>query len=412
MDRINILELIQLDVIGCISRQDHIILKSLMELDDNFPWVELGEYQNLVVLLPLSLKQEEPSLMAKDKVVQKMNKLVSKDEVSRKENKVVAEEFVPVIEKTRQPESKEILDWETLSIADTNIKLPSQPDKVTFQPLERKDSYQKIHISKDVLAEEFTRHTHRSEEFIEEKNFSALAGMRKYFLAAGIVVVFAVILATYISLRSSENNPVNQEQIKIPENNSMVENKIDVTDSAIAMLNVEDVRTVEKQETESEKKTDGEILPSPPPQLPKPIDAPAIQLAEDVSAEESTGREDAQLENENLVPPPKGVKTVEEEPTYFVAVEEMPEPIGGLKEIQEKISYPELARRIGLVGKVFIRAFVDETGNVTSAEIVKGIGGGCDEVALDAVLKTKFKPGKQRGRPVKVQITVPIVFKR
>ena len=412
MDKINILELIQLDVIGCISRQDHIILKSLMELDDNFPWAELGEYQNLVTLLPLSLKQEEPSLSVKDKVVRKMNKLVIKNGGSQRENEIVLEEFVPVREKAKKSESKEIIDWETLSTADTNIKLPSQPDKLTFQPVDRKDSSQKIHISKDVLAEEFSRHTHRSEEIIEEKNFSALAGMRKYFLAAGIVVVFAVILATYISLRSSENNPVNQEQIKMPVNNSTVENKRDITDSLIAMVNVEDVQTVEKHENQIEKKTDEEILPSPPPQLPKPIDAPAIQLAENVSAEESTGREDAQLENENLVPPPKEVKTVEEEPTYFVAVEEMPEPIGGLKEIQEKISYPELARRIGLEGKVFIRAFVDESGNVTSAEIVKGIGGGCDEVALDAVLKTKFKPGKQRGRPVKVQITVPIVFKR
>jgi protein TonB len=412
MDRINILELIQLDVIGCISRQDHIILKSLMELDDNFPWTELGEYQNLVALLPLSLKQVEPSLLVKDKVVRKMNKLAVKNGGSHRENEIILEEFVPVKEKAMKSESKEIIDWETLSTADTNIKLPSEPDKLTFQPVERKESSQKIHISKDVLAEEFTRHTDRSEEVVEVKNFSALAGMRKYFLAAGIVVVIAVILAMYISLRISDNNPVNQEQIKMPVNNTVVEIKKDATDSLIAMINVDDVQTDRKLKTLSEKKTDEKILPTPLSQLPKPIDAPAIQLAEDISAEESTGREDTQLKNENLVLPPKEVKIIEEEPTYFVAVEEMPEPIGGLKEIQEKISYPELARRIGLEGKVFIRAFIDETGNVTSAEIVKGIGGGCDEVALDAVLKTKFKPGKQRGRPVKVQITVPIVFKR
>jgi periplasmic protein TonB len=51
-------------------------------------------------------------------------------------------------------------------------------------------------------------------------------------------------------------------------------------------------------------------------------------------------------------------------------------------------------------------------GNVTKAEITKGIGSGCDEAAMDAVLKTKFKPGVQRGNPVKVKITIPIVFKR
>ena len=106
-------------------------------------------------------------------------------------------------------------------------------------------------------------------------------------------------------------------------------------------------------------------------------------------------------------------KIVEEEkaPTYFVAVEEMPEPIGGIKAIQEKISYPEIAKRAGVEGKVYILAFVDENGNVTKAQVLIGIGACCDEAAQDAVLQTKFKPGKQRGTPVKVQVSIPIVFK-
>ena len=122
--------------------------------------------------------------------------------------------------------------------------------------------------------------------------------------------------------------------------------------------------------------------------------------------------EEPKIENEISLPPPEEIKIIKEEPTYFVAVEEMPEPIGGLKEIQNKISYPEIARRIGIEGKVFIRAFVDEKGNVSNAELVKGIGGGCDEAALNAILQTKFKPGKQRGRPVKVQVIVPVVFRK
>jgi len=100
-----------------------------------------------------------------------------------------------------------------------------------------------------------------------------------------------------------------------------------------------------------------------------------------------------------------------EAPTYFVAVEEMPEPIGGIAAIQSLIEYPEIAKRAGVEGKVYVLAFVDENGNVTSARILKGIGAGCDEAAIDAVRKTKFKPGKQRGTPVKVQVSIPIVFK-
>jgi len=108
-------------------------------------------------------------------------------------------------------------------------------------------------------------------------------------------------------------------------------------------------------------------------------------------------------------PPPKE-ENVDESP-YFVAVEEMPEPIGGFKGIQDNIIYPEIAKSAGVEGKVYVLAFVDETGTVTKAQIIKGIGAGCDEAAIDAVLKTKFKPGKQRGKPVKVQVSIPVLFK-
>lgn len=97
--------------------------------------------------------------------------------------------------------------------------------------------------------------------------------------------------------------------------------------------------------------------------------------------------------------------------TYFVAVEEMPEPVGGMKSIQEKILYPEIAKRAGIEGKVYVLAFIDENGNVVSAKILKGIGAGCDEAALNAVKETKFTPGKQRGKPVKTQVSIPIMFK-
>lgn len=101
----------------------------------------------------------------------------------------------------------------------------------------------------------------------------------------------------------------------------------------------------------------------------------------------------------------------EEAPTYFIAVEEMPEPIGGIAAIQSKIVYPDIAIRAGVEGKVYVLAFVNEEGMVTKTEVIKGIGAGCDEAALSAVKATRFKPGKQRGTPVKVQISIPVIFK-
>lgn len=97
--------------------------------------------------------------------------------------------------------------------------------------------------------------------------------------------------------------------------------------------------------------------------------------------------------------------------TYYVAVDEMPEPIGGLYAIQSKIKYPDEAKRNGVEGKVFIQAFIDETGNVVEAKVIKGAGYGLDEAALEAVKQTKFTSGKQEGKPVKVQVTIPIIFK-
>jgi TonB family protein len=96
---------------------------------------------------------------------------------------------------------------------------------------------------------------------------------------------------------------------------------------------------------------------------------------------------------------------------YFVSVDEMPEPIGGVAAIQKNIKYPELARRAGIEGKVYILAYINENGNVTKTAVLKGIGGGCDEAAMNAIKKVKFIPGKQAGKPVNVQVSVPVIFK-
>jgi len=96
---------------------------------------------------------------------------------------------------------------------------------------------------------------------------------------------------------------------------------------------------------------------------------------------------------------------------FFVAVEKMPSPIGGMKAIQRNITYPEIAKRAGIEGRVYVKAYIDSTGTVAKTEIIRGIGAGCDEMAMEAVRKVKFTPGMQRGKRVNVQVTVPILFK-
>jgi len=173
-------------------------------------------------------------------------------------------------------------------------------------------------------------------------------------------------------------------------------------DKGMALEGPQELFTVEDiQQTKQENR------PPPPPKPPIPIEAPSDDVLEDIEIEDTEIDFEAEIE----APPPPPKEDIEEEPTYFVAVEEMPAPIGGIKSIQEKIVYPEIAKRAGVEGKVYILAFVNEQGEVTKAQVIKGIGAGCDEAALNAVLKTRFTPGKQRGKPVKVQVSIPIIFK-
>lgn len=96
---------------------------------------------------------------------------------------------------------------------------------------------------------------------------------------------------------------------------------------------------------------------------------------------------------------------------YFVKVDEQPYPVGGMMAIQEKIKYPEEAKTKGLQGRVYVKAYINENGQVDDVALLKGFNPECDSVAMEAIRQTKFNPAKQNGVPVKVQVSIPIVFK-
>jgi periplasmic protein TonB len=148
-----------------------------------------------------------------------------------------------------------------------------------------------------------------------------------------------------------------------------------------------------------------QIKAPPPPRPAIPIEAPGDEVPEDVDIA-STELNVAQ----DVAPPPPQSGANEEE-QYFVAVEEMPVVIGGVEAIARVLEYPDLALRAQVQGRVFVLAYVNEFGDVTRAEVLKGIGAGCDEAAVAAVLKVKFVPGKQRGKPVKVKVSIPVLFR-
>lgn len=101
----------------------------------------------------------------------------------------------------------------------------------------------------------------------------------------------------------------------------------------------------------------------------------------------------------------------EQQDPYLAFAEVMPEPVGGLPAIYKKITYPAIAKSAGLEGKVYVLIFVNESGSVDNVKVIKGIGGGCDEAAIDAVKSIKYTPGKNQGVPVKVKLSLAINFK-
>ena len=99
----------------------------------------------------------------------------------------------------------------------------------------------------------------------------------------------------------------------------------------------------------------------------------------------------------------------------FQIVEQAPIPVGGFdafnRYVVSNLKYPESARRLGIEGKVFVSFVVDENGDISDAVIMKGIHQLCDEEALRVIGNAPdWNPGKQRGRAVKVRVTVPLNF--
>jgi len=148
----------------------------------------------------------------------------------------------------------------------------------------------------------------------------------------------------------------------------------------------------------------------PPPRPPVPVPVPNTEIIEDIDI-----MIDAELDfsAQLALPPPPPAQpeeAAEEEEDFFILVEQMPELIGGMAALQKEVVYPERAIRANIQGRVYVQFIVNEKGEVENPRVIRGIGGGCDEEAIRVVKLAKFTPGMQRGRPVRVQYNLPVIF--
>ncbi len=168
--------------------------------------------------------------------------------------------------------------------------------------------------------------------------------------------------------------------------------------------------------------TPEEIIPitehkPPPPPPPPPKQVTQIKIVEDdVEVEDEIEIDveaDDETEVEEYVPVEEEEEIVEAE--IFTVVESMPEFPGGTGELYKylgkSIKYPPLAKESGIQGRVFVNFVVEPDGSISNVKVLRGIGGGCDEEAMRVVKNMPtWKPGKQRGKSVRVSYNLPIKF--
>ena len=173
------------------------------------------------------------------------------------------------------------------------------------------------------------------------------------------------------------------------------------SDNAVNVNDQEVVKMEEIVQTEQVK------TPPPPPKPPVPVEVPNDEVLDDQTFDINA---EMDLDSPLDIPAPPEESEAEDEDEVFIVVENRPELKGGMASLQRKVNYPEMARQAGIEGRVVVQFIVNEQGNVVDPKVVRGIGGGCDVEALRVVKTAKFKPGMQRGKPVKVQYTLPINF--
>jgi TonB family protein len=195
---------------------------------------------------------------------------------------------------------------------------------------------------------------------------------------------------------------------KVADRITSVENDIILDEEAITESQVPEKQITEETVHLDEKAVNGIMHVSGDSQVTEmskkaeQVQAVSVQMAPSANSEKRSMTKAANVE-EN------------EETEVFTVVEQSPEfPGGGDKlncYLAENLHYPAEAREKAISGTVYVQFVIDKTGQISDAKVLRGIGSGCDEEALRVIkAMPRWKPGMQRGKPVKTLFNLPIKF--
>lgn len=156
----------------------------------------------------------------------------------------------------------------------------------------------------------------------------------------------------------------------------------------------------------------------PPPEVPSIPETLTI-VEDDADVEETTiaSTEDVGQKVEIKYVPVAVEEEEPEEQTIFEIVEEAPEFINGgmaglMQYLSKNIKYPTIAQENGTQGRVVVQFVVNRDGSIVDAKVMRGVDPYLDKEALRVINSMpKWKPGKQRGKPVRCRYTVPVMFR-
>ena len=183
----------------------------------------------------------------------------------------------------------------------------------------------------------------------------------------------------------------------------------------------ESLGIVESKEVEEEIipiTREPEVKPPPPPPPPQVVEVLNI-VENDAEIEDELRIEDSEADDETIIdiqPVLEAKEEVEEEEDkIFYFAEDPAEFPGGdralYKYISDHLRYPVIAQENGIQGKVYVKFVVNEQGSVSDAQILRGVDQSLNTEALRVINSLpNFKPGKQRGNPVRVYYNAVINF--